>query len=156
MDQAADLVAAQRGDDALDLPPMAEARDIALVAAALGTHRRLEAGIVAETVHQLRRIRKREPSMNEGRVHARGISGAPVSTVPTNVVNAALTIFSAGVHGGAMRTNTRAGGCLLMICILAGLPVGLAIGDPMKGVLLGTAVGAALAVALWLIDRRRI
>jgi len=34
--------------------------------------------------------------------------------------------------------------------------VGLAIGDPMKGVLIGTAAGAALAVGLWLIDRRRL
>lgn len=51
--------------------------------------------------------------------------------------------------------NTRAGGCFLTLCILAGFPLGLAIGNPMKGVLIGTAAGAALAVLLWLIDRRR-
>jgi len=50
--------------------------------------------------------------------------------------------------------NTRAGGCFLTIFILAGFPFGLAIGNPMKGVLIGTAVGTALAVLLWLIDRR--
>ena len=57
--------------------------------------------------------------------------------------------------GTAMqRSTTKAGGCFLTLCILAGFPLGLAIGNPMKGVLIGTAVGAALAVLLWLIDRR--
>jgi hypothetical protein len=54
-------------------------------------------------------------------------------------------------------TNRKplAGGCFLTICILGGFFVGLAIRNPMKGVLIGTGVGIALAVALWLIDRRR-
>ena len=54
-----------------------------------------------------------------------------------------------------MRNNTRAGGCLLTICILAGFPLGLSLGNPMKGILIGTATGVALALALWLIDRRK-
>jgi hypothetical protein len=54
-------------------------------------------------------------------------------------------------------TNPKplAGGCLLTICILAGFPIGLAIGNPMKGILIGTGVGIAVALAWWLIDRRR-
>jgi len=56
----------------------------------------------------------------------------------------------------AMRARTsRAGGCFLTLCILAGFVGGLAIRNPMKGVLAGTAVGGALAVVLWLWDRRR-
>ena len=51
--------------------------------------------------------------------------------------------------------NTRAGGCFLTICILAGVAGGIAIGNPMKGVLIGTATGTILAVLLWLADRRR-
>ena len=51
--------------------------------------------------------------------------------------------------------TTKAGGCFLTLCILGGFAVGLAIRNPMKGVLIGTAVGAALALVLWLIDRRR-
>jgi hypothetical protein len=51
--------------------------------------------------------------------------------------------------------STRAGGCFLTLCILGGCFVGLAIGNPMKGILIGTGVGAALAVVLWLVDRRR-
>jgi hypothetical protein len=52
------------------------------------------------------------------------------------------------------RPTTRAGGCFLTICILAGFPLGLVLGNPMKGILIGTGVGIAIAVALWLIDRR--
>src|SRR5689334_8568313 len=58
-------------------------------------------------------------------------------------------------HGRRMPKSTRAGGCFLTICILAGFPLGLAIGNPMKGILIGTGVGIALAVATWLIDRAR-
>jgi hypothetical protein len=60
-------------------------------------------------------------------------------------------------HWRAMpaRATTRAGGCFLTICILAGFPLGLAIGDPMKGILAGTGAGVALALITWLIDRSR-
>ena len=51
--------------------------------------------------------------------------------------------------------STRAGGFFLTLCILAGFGWGIAIGNPMKGVLLGTAAGTAIAVLLWLIDLRR-
>ena len=57
--------------------------------------------------------------------------------------------------GAAMPSSTRAGGCFLTICILVGFPLGLAIGDPMKGILIGTGAGIALAVLVWLIDSRR-
>jgi hypothetical protein len=52
-------------------------------------------------------------------------------------------------------SKARAGGCFLTICILAGFPLGLAIGNPMKGILIGTGAGILIAVVLWLIDRRR-
>jgi len=54
-----------------------------------------------------------------------------------------------------MPSSTRAGGCFLTLFILAGLPLGLAIGNPMKGVLIGTGVGIAVAAITWFIDRRR-
>jgi hypothetical protein len=55
----------------------------------------------------------------------------------------------------AMPSSTRAGGCFLALCLLAGFPLGLALGNPMKGVLIGAAAGIALAVITWLIDRSR-
>jgi hypothetical protein len=51
--------------------------------------------------------------------------------------------------------NSRAGGCFLTLFILAGFLYGLSIQNPMKGVLIGTAIGAALAILVWLIDRQR-
>ena len=54
-----------------------------------------------------------------------------------------------------MPNSTRAGGCFLTICILAGFPLGLANGNPMKGVLIGTGAGIALALVTWLIDQKR-
>jgi hypothetical protein len=54
-----------------------------------------------------------------------------------------------------MSNSTRAGGCFLTVCILGGFPLGLALGNPMKGILIGTGAGIALAVVTWLIDRKR-
>ena len=54
-----------------------------------------------------------------------------------------------------MPSSTRAGGCFLTICIIAGFPLGLAIGNPMKGVLIGTGAGIVLAALTWLMDRKR-
>lgn len=54
-----------------------------------------------------------------------------------------------------MHRKPVAGGCFLTLCILAGFPLGLAIGNPMKGILIGTGTGIVLAVIVWLLDRRR-
>ena len=51
--------------------------------------------------------------------------------------------------------STKAGGCFLTFCILAGFAAGVAIQNPMKGVLIGTGIGIIVAVLLWLADRRR-
>ena len=42
-----------------------------------------------------------------------------------------------------------------MAAILVGFVWGVARGDPMKGVLLGTAVGLATAILIYAVDRRR-
>ena len=52
-------------------------------------------------------------------------------------------------------STTRAGGCFLTIFILLGFADGLSIRNPLKGTLIGLAVGVVLALATWLIDRRR-
>ena len=60
-------------------------------------------------------------------------------------------------HGREMQqgSRTRAGGCFLTIFILLGFLYGLSIRDPLKGTLIGLAIGAVLAIATWLIDVRR-
>lgn len=52
-------------------------------------------------------------------------------------------------------SRTRAGGCFLTIFILLGFFFGLSIQNPLKGTLIGLAIGAALAILVWLIDLRR-
>ena len=162
MDGAANFVAAQRRDHALDLAPVAKVRDIADVAAPLGARRGFEPGVVAEAFDQLGGVGQRKAAVDERALHESAHKPQPVSRLPTNVVNALLTMFLAMVlaqalwHGPTMqRPTARAGGCFLTLCILAGFVAGLAIRNPMKGILAGTGIGALVALLLWLIDRRR-
>ena len=53
------------------------------------------------------------------------------------------------------RRNALSGGVFLTIGILAGFAWGAATSEPMLGILVGTAIGAAAAILLWLLDRRR-
>ncbi|HET6941268.1 MAG TPA: hypothetical protein VFH89_03800 [Sphingomicrobium sp.] len=48
-----------------------------------------------------------------------------------------------------------AGGFFWMAGILIGAVWGVAAGNPMKGILIGTGAGAAIAAAIWLLDRLR-
>ncbi len=55
-------------------------------------------------------------------------------------------------------SRPRSGGFFLMAAILIGFGWGIAGRDPMKGVLLGTAIGVTIALLIWLADgfsRRR-
>jgi hypothetical protein len=54
-----------------------------------------------------------------------------------------------------MTASPKSGGFLLMAAILFGFVAGLATGDAMRGVLIGTVIGITIAVGLWLADRRR-
>ena len=48
-----------------------------------------------------------------------------------------------------------AGGFLLTVAILCGAVWGISIGNPVKGLVIGTAIGIGIAIAVWLIDRRK-
>ena len=53
------------------------------------------------------------------------------------------------------RRTPRAGGFFLMAAMIGGAVWGIAIGNPMKGLLIGTGIGIAAAVLVWLVDRLR-
>jgi hypothetical protein len=51
--------------------------------------------------------------------------------------------------------DKRAGGCFLGAAILIGFLGGMATGNALRGAQIGTFIGIAIAVALWLLDRKR-
>lgn len=106
VDSVRDFFAAERRDDALDLPPVAETRDIALVAAVLGANGRFEPGVVAVGLDQLRRVGKGMPSMDEWAAHGRALNPEAVSRLRTIVVNTAFTMLKRGRGGSAWRTSS--------------------------------------------------
>jgi len=69
VDGSANLGAAERGNHPLDLPPVAEAEDIAGVAALLGERGSLEACIVAIAVEHVGSLGERETIGDEKRIH---------------------------------------------------------------------------------------
>jgi hypothetical protein len=94
VDGAAHFVAAERSDHPLDLPPMTEARDIAVIATALGAHRRFEARIVAVAFDEVGGVGQGRSSVDEGRVHGHVSNSVTVERLPTSIVNLLLTTFS--------------------------------------------------------------
>ena len=51
--------------------------------------------------------------------------------------------------------SPRAGGFFLILPIVLGFGLGLMTGQPMQGAVIGLGFGLVLALALWLVDRRR-
>lgn len=51
--------------------------------------------------------------------------------------------------------DKRAGGCFLGAAILIGFLAGMATGNALRGAQIGTFIGIAIAVALWLFDPAR-
>jgi hypothetical protein len=74
MDPADDLVTTQRGDHALDLPPVAEADDIAGVAAAASERGRLEARVGAEALADIGGVGERGAAVDIVRGHGPSLS----------------------------------------------------------------------------------
>ena len=55
---------------------------------------------------------------------------------------------------GRSNKGAQAGGSILAGCIIAGAVGGVILGQPSIGFLVGTAIGVAIAILLWLKDRR--
>ena len=153
-------VAAERGDHAFDLPPVAETRDVPVVTAALGAERRLDRRFLAKAIDEVRSVGKNMAAVDEESVHAPAIDNGRFGTadkVRQPPVDHGAVAFAARLcHGRAMQgSSTRAGGCFLTLFLILGFFFGLSIRNPLKGVLIGLGVGAVLAIAVWLIDLRR-
>lgn len=71
VEEPADFLAAQGCNDPLNLTPMAEAGDVAIIAATFGSSGRLEARIVTKTLHQICCIGKSKAPVDEGCVHGK-------------------------------------------------------------------------------------
>ncbi|WP_181008302.1 hypothetical protein [Sphingomonas montanisoli] len=50
---------------------------------------------------------------------------------------------------------SRAAGAILALTIVAGAFIGGRMHQPTIGIIVGTAIGAAITIGLWLYDRRR-
>ena len=53
------------------------------------------------------------------------------------------------------RRTTHAGGFFLVLAIIGGFAWGAMSGLPVHGAIIGTLIGILLALAVWLLDRRR-
>jgi len=166
VDRAPDFLFGQGDDHSLDLPPVAEAHDIALVAAVLGARRGLEPGVVAKGFDQQGRIGQGRPASDEGHVHGRPANPPLVELWSTDAVNEAVTMIFvcrrlAGAvpeaHGPVMtrRRSPAAGGIFLFLGPVIGAIYGVEVGEPIIWMLAGFAIGVAIALAIWLIDRRK-
>jgi hypothetical protein len=51
-------------------------------------------------------------------------------------------------------SSPAAGGCLLAICIVLGAVIGVIYNQISAGIVIGLAVGAVIAVGIWLRDRK--
>jgi len=58
-------------------------------------------------------------------------------------------------HRPPMQRSPMAGGFLLLVAILVGFAIGVTVGNPVGGAMIGTIAGVVLALAVWLIDRKR-
>ena len=69
-----------------------------------------------------------------------------------------LARFSASSHGAGMtekHRNAQAGGIFLFLAPVIGLLYGIGRGDPIKWLLIGFVIGLAIAIGVWLVDRRK-
>jgi hypothetical protein len=157
VDRAFRRFGAQQRDHPLDLPPVAKALNIAVVPTARRAHPGFALRRVTVGADQFVRIVQGGSSRDEEQVHRQAVSGIGFPGAPKDGVNGAFTIGprAAFAYAAAMRRNSLSGGFFLFAAILVGFGFGVAWGDPLRGVLAGTAVGAVAALLLWLWDRRR-
>lgn len=156
------FVARKRLDHAFDLPPVTEVQQVADVTAAFRPCGGFERGVGAEAIHEFRGLGESEAACDEGRIHSLPLTRSAFrdarqrsSTGRSPWLQAGLEATRFVCHGRSMaKSSPMAGGFFLMAAILIGAVGGVAGGNPMKGILIGTGIGALIAVAIWLLDRK--
>ena len=77
----------------------------------------------------------------------------------TKSMRGVLALPQRAWHGALMEQQSgrasRAGGAILAFSILLGVIVGVKLGQPSAGMVIGTAIGAAISIGLYLYDRRQ-
>lgn len=148
---------------------MAEVNDVAAAAARFRARGGLDQGVLAVTGQQLGRVLKRQtinknvivqgkaPSVREKPAHSRGA----VSIYRIFSLNAPFTRLAHSFgrcQGADMNRPTRktpqAGGFILAASILIGALIGTNQGQPSAGIVIGAAIGLAIALFIWLRERR--
>ncbi|WP_109807571.1 hypothetical protein [Sphingosinithalassobacter portus] len=51
--------------------------------------------------------------------------------------------------------NSISGGFPLAVCVIVGAIAGFLSGEPSMGLMIGAAIGIAIALTIWVVDRRR-
>jgi hypothetical protein len=77
------------------------------------------------------------------------------STKRSPYFDALRHVLPAGMACAMNRRSSAAGGIFLFLGLIVGTVYGINVGEPMLWLLRGFAAGAALAVLVWFIDRRR-
>nr|WP_294849283.1 hypothetical protein [uncultured Sphingomonas sp.] len=146
---------------------MAIATDIFGTAGLFGAGGGLALRIVAKIRDQRRGIIDRAAAGNEWEVHDMSDSGVVLPDATKNRVNSSSTIWSRHIGAGAALAdlpsalamtksrNTAAGGVFIFLGVLAGMILGVINHNLSAYIIGGTAVGIAVAIVVWLIDRSR-
>ncbi len=176
MKQAARLGIAEHEDRAADAAPARVMDVVADIAAALGARRGFGERALAEAIEQVGSaviglavddeeclIQQRlPPNLRWHALAARRLSSRRRERVNVaDTIRRRATAMLARIGGSWQearmtdRNGPQAGGFLLALCILVGALIGTVEREPSIGVIVGTAVGIVIAVALWLKDRMR-
>jgi hypothetical protein len=164
VDGAGGLLTGKGHDDPFDLAPMAEAQDILVLAALLCPQGSLGTRIVAKAANKVGRVVECRSAGDEDGLHGGALSCSTLPRRSRGSVNSAFTIViwpalanQAAVWQGTAMTKRepQAGGFWLVLAIIVGATIGIWQGQPSIGILAGTAIGALIAVAVYLRDRAR-
>src|SRR6185295_18076116 len=117
---------------------MAESSDVPVVPRPARAHGGFERRLLAISLDQLGGIGERVASVDERAIHNSCLPQPGCSTDDERRQRGVDYVSAIGCWAPMTQNSARSGGCFLAACILGGTVAGIAIGNPMKGVLIGT------------------